>query len=59
MTPRFIFKTKKWVSILILAFGVLMLIQGIFPNEVKAGLERIPGQNNPLEKPVPPVEEPI
>lgn len=59
MTPRFIFKTKKWVSILILAFGVLMLIQGIFPNEVKAGLERIPGQNNPLEKPIPPVEEPI
>lgn len=59
MTPRFIFKTKKWVSILILAFGVLMLIQGIFPNEVKAGLERIPGQNNPLEKPVPPIEEPI
>ena len=31
MTPRFIFKTKKWVSILIMAFGVLMLVEGIFP----------------------------
>ncbi len=58
MTPRFIFKTKKWVSILILCFGVLMLVQGIFPNEVKAGLERIPGQNEPFEKPIPPVEDP-
>ena len=58
MTPRFIFKNKKWVSILILCFGVLMLVQGIFPNEVKAGLERIPGQNEPFEKPIPPVEDP-
>lgn len=57
MTPRFIFKTKKWVSILILAFGVLLLLQGIFPKGVEAGLERIPGQNQPLEKPIPPVEE--
>ncbi|RMA66020.1 LysE family translocator [Ulvibacter antarcticus] len=57
MTPRFIFKTKKWVSILIAGFGVLMLLQGIFPNEVKAGLERIPGQEHPLEKPIPPVED--
>ncbi len=47
MTPRFIFKTKKWVSILIIGFGVLLLLQGIFPNEVKAGLERIPGQGHP------------
>lgn len=59
MTPRFIFKTKKWVSILIMAFGVLLLIQGIFPKGMEAGLERIPGQKQPLEKPIPPVEEPL
>ncbi len=58
MTPRFIFKTKKWVSILILAFGVLLLFQGIFPKGMEAGLERIPGQEQPLEKPIPPVEVP-
>ena len=58
MTPRFIFKTKKWVSILILSFGILLLIQGIFPKGVEAGLERIPGQQHPVEKPIPPVEEP-
>ncbi|MCG2429943.1 LysE family translocator [Aequorivita sp. F64183] len=59
MTPRFIFKTKKWVSILIFGFGILLLIQGIFPKGVEAGLEKIPGQSNPMEveKPIPPVED--
>ena len=57
MTPRFIFKTKKWVSILILGFGVLLLVQGIFPKGMKAGLERIPSTSHPLEKPIPPVED--
>lgn len=33
LTPRFIFKTKKWVSILIIAFGVLLLYQGFFPSK--------------------------
>lgn len=59
MTPRFIFKTKKWVSLLILGFGILLLVQGIFPKGVKAGLERIPGQDHPIEKPIPPIEEPL
>lgn len=58
MTPRFIFKTKKWISILILVFGVLLLVQGIFPKGMEAGLEKIPGQPNPLEKPIPPVDIP-
>ncbi|WP_298417883.1 LysE family transporter [uncultured Kordia sp.] len=31
MTPRFIFKTKKWVSILIIVFGAAMIFQGVFP----------------------------
>ncbi|WP_347373608.1 LysE family transporter [Aequorivita sp. Q41] len=59
MTPRFIFKAKKWVSILILGFGVILLIQGIFPKGMEAGLEKIPGQSQPLEKPIPPVETPL
>lgn len=59
MTPRFIFKTKKWVSILIVGFGVLLLIQGVFPKGMEAGLEKIPGQAHPVEKPIPPVEEPL
>lgn len=58
MTPRFIFKTKKWVSILILSFGVILLFQGIFPKGIESGLERIPGQHQTIDKPVPPVEIP-
>jgi len=58
MTPRFIFKTKKWVSILILSFGVILLFQGIFPKGMEAGLEKIPGQQQPMERPIPPVGEP-
>jgi len=42
MTPRFIFKTKKWVSILIMLFGVVLLLEGIFPNQVQKGLDKIP-----------------
>ncbi|NND87681.1 MAG: LysE family transporter [Flavobacteriaceae bacterium] len=57
MTPRFTVKTRKWVSIFIIGFGVLMLSQGIFPEEMKKGMERIPSNQNPIEKPIPPVEE--
>ncbi len=42
MTPRFIIRTKKWVSILITGFGVLLLVEGIFPSQVQKGLDRIP-----------------
>jgi threonine/homoserine/homoserine lactone efflux protein len=44
MTPRFIFKTKKWVSLLIIGFGVILLVQGIFPAQVQKGLDKIPKQ---------------
>lgn len=43
MTPRFIFKTKKWVSILIIVFGAALLVEGIFHDEVQKRLDRIPG----------------
>jgi threonine/homoserine/homoserine lactone efflux protein len=47
LTPRLIFKTKKWVSIIIIAFGVLLLAEGIFPDEVQKGLDRIPSVKPP------------
>jgi len=43
MTPRFIFKTKKWVSILIIVFGAVMILQGVFPkgkDKIKEKIER-------------------
>lgn len=42
MTPRFTYKTKKWVSIFIIAFGVIMLLQGIFSDQIQKGIEQIP-----------------
>lgn len=50
MTPRFIYKTKKWVSISIIIFGSILLIQGVFPHEVKKGLDRIPKTQEPKEQ---------
>ncbi|PHS60464.1 MAG: lysine transporter LysE [Flavobacterium sp.] len=41
LTPRFIIKTKKWVSILIIGFGVILLLQGVFPEGIKKGLDKI------------------
>lgn len=49
LTPRFVFRTKKWVSIIIIGFGVLLLAEGIFPDEVQKGLDRIPKVKNPIE----------
>jgi cytochrome c biogenesis protein CcdA len=56
MTPRFTFKTKKWVSILIIGFGALMLLQGIFPDEIQKGIKHIPNQQNPTENKQPPLD---
>jgi len=49
LTPRRIFKTKKIVSLVILGFGILLLVQGFFPEEkelIKDKLEQI----NPIKK---------
>ena len=35
LTPRLIFKTKKIIALVILGFGVLLLVQGFFPDEKK------------------------
>ncbi|CDF81260.1 LysE type amino acid translocator [Formosa agariphila KMM 3901] len=47
LTPRIIFKTKKIVSLVILGFGVLLLVQGFFPKE-KEILQDTLEQINPL-----------
>lgn len=59
MTPRFTIRTKKLVSLIIAIFGAVLLFQGIFPAEMQRNLNRIPHEKNPIEKPIPPVEEPI
>lgn len=41
LTPRLIFKTKKIVALVILGFGVLLLVQGLFPETYKKNKERI------------------
>jgi threonine/homoserine/homoserine lactone efflux protein len=50
LTPRFVYKTKKWISILIIGFGALLLFEGIFPDEVQRGLDRIPSVKSPMER---------
>ncbi|TXD82636.1 LysE family translocator [Subsaximicrobium wynnwilliamsii] len=37
LTPKLIYKTKKIVSLVIMGFGILLLIQGLFPS----GTERL------------------
>lgn len=41
LTPRRIFKTKKIVALVILCFGVLLLVQGFFPEEKERLQEKI------------------
>ena len=45
LTPRRIFKTKKIIAIVILGFGVLLLVQGFFPESYKKNKERIENIN--------------
>jgi len=52
LTPRLIFKTKKIVALVILGFGVLLLVQGFFPNEkelIKEQIEKL----SPINKKLP------
>jgi len=48
LTPKRIYKTKKIVSVVILGFGVLLLVQGLFPEAYEKNKERME-QINPLE----------
>lgn len=41
LTPRLIFKTKKIISLVILCFGVLLLVQAFFPKEKELLKEKL------------------
>lgn len=41
LTPRLIFKSKKVIALVILSFGVLLLVQGMFPNAYHKNKQRI------------------
>lgn len=45
LTPRRIFKTKKIIALVILGFGVLLLLQGMFPKTFEKNKERIEQMN--------------
>ncbi len=47
LTPRLIYKTKKIVALVILGFGVLLLVQGLFPETYEKNKERLE-QINPI-----------
>ncbi|WGD35808.1 LysE family transporter [Olleya sp. YS] len=47
LTPRLIFKTKKIIALVILGFGLLLLVQGFFPEEKEKLKEKLE-QINPL-----------
>lgn len=52
LTPRLIFKTKKIVALVILGFGVLLLVQGFFPEEKELIKERF-DKINPIKEKAP------
>ena len=52
LTPRLIFKTKKVIALVILGFGVLLLVQGFFPEEKELLKERF-DKINPIKEKLP------
>lgn len=45
LTPKRIFKTKKIIALVILGFGILLLVQGVFPKEKELIQEKIENIN--------------
>ena len=52
LTPRLIFKTKKIVALVILGFGILLLVQGLFPETYEKNKEKLE-QINPIKEKLP------
>ncbi len=50
LTPRLIFKTKKIVALVILGFGILLLVQGLFPEAYEKNKEKLEKINPIKEK---------
>lgn len=51
LTPRLIFKSKKIIAMVILAFGILLLVQGIFPDSYEKNREKFERMNPIIQKP--------
>ena len=53
LTPRLIFRTKKGIAIVILGFGILLFVQGLFPEAYEKNKEKLekinPIKDNRLE----------
>ncbi|WP_242120041.1 LysE family translocator [Aestuariivivens sediminicola] len=41
LTPRLIFKAKKIIAMVILGFGALLLVQGVFPKTYEKNIEKL------------------
>ncbi len=52
LTPRLIFKTKKIIALVILGFGVLLLVQGLFPEAYEKNKEKLE-QISPIKEKLP------
>ncbi|TXG37200.1 LysE family translocator [Seonamhaeicola maritimus] len=52
LRPRLIFKTKKIVALVVLGFGVLLLVQGLFPEAYEKNKEKLE-QINPIKEKLP------
>lgn len=50
LTPRLIFKTKKVIAIVILGFGILLFVQGLFPEAYEKNKEKLENINPIKEK---------
>lgn len=49
LTPRLIFKTKKVIALVILSFGILLLVQGLFPEAYEKNKEKLE-KINPIKE---------
>ncbi|NMH89693.1 LysE family translocator [Flavivirga algicola] len=52
LTPRLIFKTKKVIAMVILGFGILLFVQGLFPEAYEKNKEKLE-QINPIKEKLP------
>lgn len=52
LTPRLIFKAKKVIAIVILGFGILLFVQGLFPEAYEKNIEKLE-KINPIKEKLP------
>ncbi|WP_242083628.1 LysE family translocator [Aestuariivivens sediminis] len=52
LTPRLIFKAKKIIAMVILGFGILLLVQGLFPKSYEKNIEKLE-KINPIRDKLP------